>query len=169
MLKGLESRVKKAQESDVLPDWVSAKNVSLAAYEYIRELKKERLNYIKRHNQLKDYKKKGHYQISGSEIARYIGVATTTLISTSSYSAAFKKYLGGINEELTQAKDSKLDTHKRTRMAGTQQRKKDEIKQELKSTRADLEKFMKNNAKEQVEQILGMLPLPIKRKLGLDV
>ena len=48
-----------AKKSRTLPNWVSDKNVSLAAYICINQMNEERITYINAHNQPKDYKKKG--------------------------------------------------------------------------------------------------------------
>ena len=168
-LKSLKKRAKEEEEENVLPDWVSPKNLTLAAYEHINQTKTERLRYIKRHNQPKDYKKKSLYQITASEVARELGAATTTLTSTSAYSPALKAYLQKINEELEQAKENKLKIHKRTLSGGLQQRKKDDLKQELKEAREELAHLKQYNALEQAREVFAAMPLPIKRKLGLDV
>jgi len=168
-LNNLKRRAKAATNNTPLPNWVSSKNISLIAYESINKLRDERLKYIAVHNQAKDYKKKTFYHISASEVARSINVATTTLISTSKYSVDLKGYLEEINQLLENAKEKKLETHCKTLSAGTKQHKKDEILQELQSTRAELEELKKRNATEQAKNILAVLSLPIKRKLGMDV
>lgn len=152
-----------------LPSWVSEKNVTLQAYEYLNNLKADKLEYIKSHVQLKYFKKKSSYLITASEVAREVNVATTTLISSSVYSIEFKKYLDSVNSELTEAKDNKLKTYKRTRSAGLQQQRKEELKVKLQEVRAELVEVKQRNAREQVERLLSELPLPIKRKIGLDV
>ena len=165
----LKRRAKVVESSKPAPDWVSAKNVSLAAYKCINRCKDERLKYISQHNKIMDYKKKGLYQINASEIARSIGAATPTLISTSAYSSGLKRYLDEVNQMLENVKDKKLKTHLKTLSGGLKQRKKDELRLELQSIRVELEALKKSNAIEQAEKVLASLSLPIKQKLGMNV
>ena len=150
-----------------LPNWVSEKNVTLAAYKYIEQLKTDKLDFIAKHNKVNDYKAKGNYQITASEVARHIKVATTTLISTSAYSKALKSHLDIINSELENTKESKLNKHKKTLDSGLKQRRKDEIRIELQNTKIELKNLKKKNAIEQAKVVLESLGLPIKQKLGI--
>lgn len=151
-----------------LPDWVSTKNVSLAAYECINQFKVERLKYISIHNKAKDYKKKGLYLITATEVAKFIGTATTTLICTSAYSSKLKSYLDKVNSELEVEKELKLSKHLKTLSAGMKQRKKEEISKELQLLREELTILKTKNVETQIEKILNTLSLPVKQKLGIN-
>ena len=151
------------------PEWVSDKNASFRAYECINKLKELRAKYISQHNQPKDFIKRGDYQITASEVAREISLAKTTLIVSSAYSPALKKYLAEVNEELDQLKDKKLEANKRRQSSGVRQKKKDQIAEELQKTRAKLDEVTKRNAVAQIEAVLAALPLPIKHQLGMNV
>ncbi|WAK04345.1 hypothetical protein [Methylobacter sp. YRD-M1] len=166
MLKRLAKQEKTTAK---IPEWVSEKNASFRAYECINRLKELRVKYISLHSQPKDFIKKGAYQITASEIAREISIAKTTLIVSSAYSSALKKYLAEVNEELEQLKDRKLDGYKRRQSGGVRQRKKDEIAEELMKTRTKLDEVTKRNAVAQIEVVLAALPLPIKHQLGMSV
>lgn len=168
-LEHLKKRAKEAENNKTRPEWVSDTNITSKAYESINNLKSERLQYISQNNKAKNYVKKSLYQISASEVAKSIEVATTTLISTSKYSVGLKNYLKAVNQELEAAKEKKLEKHLNTLSAGIRQRKKDEIVLELQKTRAELDELKKRNALEQVKLVLESLPLPIKRSLGLNV
>lgn len=165
----IKRRIANSNKESEQPDWVSAKNLSLAAFNSINQLKVERLNYIAIHNKVNDYKKKRLYQIYASEIARLIGSATTTLISTSAYSVALKNYLDDVNLELNNEKVKKLKTHSKTLSAGVKQRKKDELLSELQYTKFELQRLKHANALEQAQQVLSTLSLPIKQKLGISI
>lgn len=165
-LKKISRRVK---SNIPIPTWVKDTNISRKAYNTINQSKIEKLQYISTHNLSIAYKRKKDYLIVASDIARKLGVAPTTLISTSSYSIELKNYIDQINQELLIAKDAKLKTHKKTLSGGTKQRKKDELRLELQKTKLILDKLQKQNAKEQVEYVLQELPLPLKRILGLNV
>jgi hypothetical protein len=166
ILKRLAQEKSKAQ---IMPAWVSKKNASFLAYECINRLKELRSQYISLHNEPKYFDKKGNYQITAAEVAREINIAKTTLTVTSAYSPALKKYLDDANKELEQLKDRRLDGYKRRQSGGIQQKKKDEIAEELQKIRAKLDEVTKRNAAAQVECVLAALSLPIKRQLGLDV
>lgn len=168
-INAIKRRNKLIDNDSSLPTWVSSKNVSLKAYNCINRLKLERLEYISKNNKSKDYIKKSLYQISASEIARIIGAATTTLISTSAYSSGLKSYLDETNQILIQEKEAKLIKHVASLNKGIKQRKKDEIVEKFQEVRTELELLKKLNASEQVEYTLKSLPLPIKQKLGLNL
>lgn len=166
-LNYLTKRAISKNNKSALPDWVSEKNATLLAYKNIIQLKAEKLEYIAKHNQAIDYKKKGNYQITAAEVARNIKIATTTLISTSAYSTDLKLFLESINKDLESRKSTTLNTHKRTLAAGMKQRKKDEIRVELQKAKAELGELKKKNATEQVKYVLNALSLPVKQKLGI--
>lgn len=168
-LKSL-SKIAYSKSKDLnLPCWVSEKNITFAAYEYINQLKTEKLDYIAKHNKVNDYKAKGNYQITASEVARHIKVATTTLISTSAYSKELKNYLDSINMKLDEEKSLRLIKHSKTLSSGFRQHKKDEIRIELQNTRKELEELKHKNAIEQATLVLKSLALPIKQKLGINI
>lgn len=168
-LEALIRRQKIAELNKQWPDWVSDKNNSLKAFERINHLKIDRLEYISRHIKFKDYKKRGNYQISASEVARDIGLATTTLISTSAYSKGLKKYLDTCNSYLESEKEIRLKTHSKTLSDGLKQKKKDEIRIELQKIRGELIEVKKLNALDQSKEIIQQLALPLKQKLGFDI
>jgi hypothetical protein len=87
----------------------------------------------------------------------------------SKYAPGLKAYLERVNQELEDAKEKKIDTHKRTLSAGTNKRKKDEITSELQQIRAERDELKERNALDQATQVLKALPLPIIRTLGLNV
>jgi len=151
-----------------LPSWVSKKNVTFDAYQCIKKLQLDRLRYISAHNKSSHFKAKKLYQISASEVARDIGCATTTLISTSAYSVCLKEYLVTVNKELDSEKNKKLSRHKRTLASGMKQRKKDELTKELQAVKKERDKLKKQNVEEQVLSVLNAISLPVKYKLGID-
>lgn len=167
-LKNLAKIAKEKSNNLQLPNWVSEKNITFFAFQYMNQLKKIKLDFIAKHNKVNDFKAKGTYQITASEIARHINVATTTLISTSAYSKELKNYLDLINSELEATKVLKLSKHKKTLNAGLKQHKKDEIRIELQNTKKELHELKARNAIEQATIILKSLGLPIKQKLGIS-
>lgn len=166
-LKNLIKIAEAKSNNSELPNWVSEKNITIFAFNYINQLKKGKLDFIGKHNKVNDFRVKGKFHISASEIARHINVATTTLISTSAYSKDLKSYLDSVNVELEKAKELKFSKHKKTLHAGLKQHKKDEIRIELQITRKELKELKEKNAIEQARLILESLGLPIKHKLGI--
>lgn len=165
----IKKRVNDKKNNPHNPSWVSDTNITLKVYELINKLKSERLQYIQNHNNKTDYQKKKLYQITVLEIAKTLQVASSTLTSKSKYAPGLTAYLESVNQELEEAKEKKLETHRRTLSAGTHKRKKDEVVSELQNTRGELEELKKRNALDQATRVLKALPLPIKRTLGLNV
>lgn len=168
----LDNLIKRANEKfsgSEAPEWVSTKNITFAAYQYINQLKTEKSDFIAKHNKVNDYKTKGTYQITASEVARHIKVATTTLISTSAYSKDLKSYIDSINSKLEEEKLLRLSKYKKTLSSGLRQHKKDEIRIDLQNTKKELDELKQKNAFEQATLVLKSLSLPIKQKLGIDI
>ena len=168
-LKSLSKIAESKSKEILLPSWVSKKNITFAAYQYINQLKIVKLDFIAKHSKVNDYKAKGNYQITASEVARHIEVATTTLISTSVYSKDLKSYLDSINTKLQEEQLFRLSKHKKTLSSGLRQQKKDEIRIDLQNTRKELEELKRKNAIEQATLVLKSLALPIKQKLGINI
>lgn len=169
MLEILELKAKEARQKIQIPSWVSDKNITLNAYNVTMNLMEEKKLYIKSKKNISDFKVGKHYQISASEIARKLGVSTSTITSKSSYSKDLYDFIKEKNLELKEEMGKVLDRHQKTLGAGVKQRKKDAILLELKSVKNELEILRKLNAVDQVKNILNAIPLPVKRKLGIDV
>lgn len=150
------------------PAWVSSNNLSQKAYDKINELKLARMTYINGHNKAHDFKTKKNWQISAGELARTLGAAKTTLISTSAYSKRLKEFLDSTNESLALEKDKKLKKHINTLQAGIKQRKKDALILEIRALKEELAALRELNARLQVQEVISSLSLPVKQKLGLN-
>ena len=87
------------------PDWVSGKNASLKAWQYVEELKKEKALYIKRHHKVTDFLTQKTHQIKGSDVAGALSISRASLMNTSNYSTHFREYLDSVNAELKAAKE----------------------------------------------------------------
>ena len=170
VLDYLKKRVEESLKEQVpeQPEWVSDKNISLKAWQYVEQLKKVKTLYIKRHHNITDYLTKKPYQIKGSEIANDLNINRSSLMNTSNYSPHFKKYLDGVNEELEAAKEAKLKNLKKSPSRGSIRNSKKELvlaNTELRRRVAELEA---QKTEELVYRAFDLLPLPIKRKLGID-
>lgn len=162
----LSQHLKGKKKTKKFPDWVSEDNLSMKAVEKIEELKILRLHYINSHNKVSEYKIKKNWQISAGEVARSIGAAKTTLISTSTYSKELKTFLDLANKSLDEAREKKLSVHKRTLQAGIKQKKKEELIDQVQMLRSELNKLRKENVEKQIQEIIKGLSLPVKKKLG---
>ncbi|MGM0783576.1 MAG: hypothetical protein ACQEUM_05665 [Pseudomonadota bacterium] len=166
----LKKRVEEAasEQETQHPDWVSDKNASLKAWEYVEQLKKDKALYIKRHHKITDFLAQKDYLIKGSDVASALKISRASLMNTSSYSPHFRKYLDSVNAELSAAKQAKIQKTKKAPSRGSIRNRKDELveaNKELKKRLSDLES---QKTEELVRHAFDQLPLPIKKKLGID-
>lgn len=166
----LKNRVEEAasQQEPERPDWVSDRNASLKAWQYVEELKKEKSLYVKRHHKVTDYLTQKTYQIKGADVASALGINRASLMNTSSYSPHFKKYLDSVNAELSAAKEAKILKARKPSSRGSIRNSKDELvraNSELKKRVVELEA---QKTEELVRYAFDQLPLPVKKKLGID-
>lgn len=166
----LKKRVEEAdsQKKAEHPSWVSDTNASLKAWQYVEELKKQKSLYIKRHHRATDYLTQKTYQIKGSDIASALCINRASLMNTSSYSPHFKKYLDSVNSELAAAKEARILKAQKASSRGSIRNSKDELVQantELKKRVAELDA---QKTEELVRYAYDQLPLPVKKKLGID-
>ncbi|KZY65919.1 hypothetical protein A3735_07550 [Oleiphilus sp. HI0061] len=151
-----------------LPDWVSEENASLLAWQYIEEQKREKTLYIKTHNKIGDFQQKSSYKIFGSSVAKAAGVARNTLFENDTYSEQLIIYLSDINDKLLQAKDQKLKSSQNTKSRGTIRNSKDELLRINESLKSRVKELENQKTEELVRRAFDELPLPVKKKLGID-
>ena len=166
-LKKLAEESSKIQDV-ALPKWVSNNNASLKAWQYVEQLKKEKALYIKRHHNITDYLTKKPYQIKGSDIATSLKISRSSLMNTSKYSPDFKNYLDGVNEELEIAKEAQLKKAKDSPSRGSIRNSKEELVRVNTELRKKVDELVAQKTEEIVRRAFDQLPLPIKRKLGID-
>ncbi len=150
------------------PDWASERNASLKAWQYVEGQKKEKARYIKRHHKITDYQIQKPYQIKGSEVAKALNMNRSSLMNTSAYSEDFKTYLDDVNTELEASKNAKLKKSRKSPSRGSIRNSKSELVQsndELKKRVTELES---QKTEELVRYAFDQLPLPVKKKLGID-
>jgi phosphomannomutase len=149
------------------PDWVSSKNATLRAWEYVEQLKKEKMLYIKRHHKITDFITQKTYQIKGAEVALALNINRASLMNTSNFSPKFRVYLESVNSELEASKEAKLKKHKSSSRGPIKSSKDDlvAINKKLKKRVAELEKL---KTEKLVRYAFDQLPLPVKQKLGID-
>lgn len=159
-----ENKIK--ERVDDMPSWVKATNGSHKAYLTAEKLFNERMLYIQKHNLNSHYRNKKSYQISGSEVASIAKISKPTLLSTSSYSEAFKVHLAKLNEELKRAKEDRLNSSKRIRSRGPIARPKDELVNEVAQLKKQVAELQRLNAIDQVESAFSRLGPEIRTSLG---
>ncbi|MDO6486260.1 hypothetical protein Q4503_01020 [Colwellia sp. 6_MG-2023] len=141
------------------PDWVSAGNVSVHAYNEIENLKKVRMRSIAISKSKSDLNKKSNYQISKAEVARAIGVKPQPLFhsDTTTYSEKLLIFINDVNLELVEKRELKLNRSKN----GISSRTKEDI----------VSGFKKQNKTliEQKESMIDELYKKFKAELSFDV
>ena len=170
VLEYLENRVAKEVEVEILsaPDWASSKNSSLKAWQFVEKQKNEKAKYIKNHFKSSDFVTQKTFQIKGADVANALNISRASLMNTSQYSIHFKEYLDSVNEKLMSSKDAKLRKIKKKPSRGSIRSNKNELVRantKLKKRVAELET---QNIEDLVKRTFDQLPLPIKRKLGID-
>lgn len=150
------------------PDWVSESNASLKAWKYVEEVKKEKGLYIKRHHKVTNFLTQKTYQIKGSEVASALNMNRATLMNTSTYSKDFAKYLDEVNNTLEASKNEKLKKSGKSPSRGSIRNSKDELVQANTKLRKQLAELESQKTEELVRFAFDQLPLPIKKKLGID-
>ncbi|WP_210398131.1 hypothetical protein [Motiliproteus sediminis] len=150
------------------PSWVTDQNASLRAWEYVEQLKKEKALYVKRHHKVTDYLTKKAYQIKGADVANALNISRASLMNTSSYSPHFRDYLDNVNAELEAAKETKLRTAQKSTSRGSIRSRKDELVQANAELRKKVTELEKQKTEELVRYAFDQLPLPVKKKLGID-
>jgi len=150
------------------PSWVSDRNASLKAWQYVEEIKKEKALYIKRHNKVTNFLIQKTYQIKGSEVALALEMNRSTLMNTSSYSEDFATYLNDINDELEVAKNTKLEKSRKSTSRGTVRSSKDELVEANRKLKDRVDELESQKTEELVRYAFDQLPLPVRKKLGID-
>lgn len=168
VLKYIEDRKKEDLSESNLPSWVSKDNASFLAWKYVEKCKNEKLLYIESNYKSTDFVNKGSYQIRATDVAAFINVHRTTLVSNSSYSDNFREYLVDVNSYLSMKKESVIKSAKFSPSRGSVRSSKNtlvEINKDLKKRILELES---KNIEKAVIHAFDMLPLPIKAKLGIE-
>lgn len=148
-----------------LPLWVSADNLSLKAYRLIQELRLEKLLYIANNSKKSDFKRVGRFTINQSEVAKFLGCSPQGLFSstTSNYSADLTDYFNGVNKELEEKKELRIELKKR----GLQNRSKDQLISEVKQQKNESRINFEQTAEKAYSLLKSEMPLDLKRKLGV--
>ncbi len=152
-----------SSELKKLPDWVSDANSSLAAYEAIQSLYKEKLRYIRNHSKKSHYTKKNSYLMSKSEVARAAGLTKPNAIFHSvDYAPALTKEFNSKNALLAASKEKAL----RSRSNSIKDLSKKELQSELRG-RDRYKEISELKADEVLDLTLERLPMSVKKQLHL--
>lgn len=159
----VDSFNKTKRKPEALPQWVSDKNSSLAAYRAIQMLYKEKMGFIRLHRKKSHYTKKGDYQISKSEVARKAGKAKpNALFHSVDYAEYLTKALKDKNQALLEAKNKALEGRSSNNQALT----KDELTSKLRG-RERYKELAELKADEVLSLALERLPFDVKKQLKL--
>jgi hypothetical protein len=170
VMEYLKKRVEEAssEQEPEHPDWVYDKNSSLKAWQYVEQLKKEKALYIKRHHKVTNFLTQKKYQIKGSEVAAALHMNRATLMNTSTYSKDFAKYLDEVNSVLEVAKNAKIEKYRKSSSRGSIKSNKDELVQANKKLKDRVDELESQKTEELVRYAFDQLPLPVRKKLGID-
>lgn len=165
--KRVETKEKADEEEVGRPNWVSEKNASAKAWRTTEALKLEKRLFIKRHKSPTNFLVKKHYQIKGSEVAKSAGINRTALMNTSTYSEMFRQYLADVNAELEEEKNARLRRAENPTAGGVHRSRKQDLVDRI---RKDEQKIteLEQRISESFDEIFEKLPLPIKKKLGIE-
>jgi len=148
---------------ELLPDWVSDSNSSLAAYQAIQSFYKEKMQYIRKHHKKSHYKEKSSYHISKSEVARAAGLQKPNAIFHSvSYASKLTIELNNKNAKLATSKEKAL----LARNSSIKNLSKKELQSELKG-RNRYKEIAELKADEVISLTLKRLPVNVKKQLNL--
>lgn len=153
---------------DERPSWVSTENFSYPAWKYTEELRLLKSKYIKQHYKATDFVVKGNFQIRGADIAAHLKINRSSLMNTSSFSKMFREYLDEVNNDLMRQKESRIQKSKRHPSRGSIESSKDQLLQANTKLKKRVEELESQNIEDLVQRTFDQLPLPLKRKLGID-
>ncbi|MCC9660705.1 hypothetical protein LPA49_09000 [Pseudoalteromonas sp. MB41] len=166
--KELAEKAEQKVLEEQTPSWVNKNNASLVAYNETERLRCERIMFINKHSRAINFRSKKNYQISGREVARAVGISASTLLTTSTYSGEFTKYLGDINKELEKKKNQRIAKVVKSKSRGPIVQSKDELVEKVKKLEAKVKYLESKNVIEQVEQAVNMLHPEIANILVLN-
>jgi hypothetical protein len=150
-------------EELTLPNWATPNNSSLAAYNAIQSIYKERLEYIRTHKKKAHFSKKYTYQINKSEVARAIGKnKPNAIFHTVEYAESLTKEFIDKNEALLLAKNKSTASGN----SGLNQKTKSDLVADLKK-RDRYKEIAESRADEILDLTLSRLSLDTKIQLGL--
>ena len=171
MLKYLKDKKEKSKKDKKLapPDWASERDSSFAkAWEYVEKNKNTKTRYIKSHFKVTDLSKKKYYQFSGTEICNALTIDRITLMNTSNASPHFRQYLDEVNDELARRRDKKLKEIKNSSSRGSVRSNKSELVKANTELKKRVGKLEAQKTEEIVSRVFDELPLPVKKKLGIN-
>lgn len=159
----------KAELKDKMPEWVSAQNASLAAYNAINSLKKEKFAYISKHKTATAFRIAKKFQVQKKEVADAVGATTQAIFYASSYSEKLIEHLqgkdgnGGVNGELMKRKDERISKSR----TGLASKSKSEVYSTAQEAMKRIKELEMQNAAAQLELAIAKLPINVRVKLKL--
>ncbi|MCG9692024.1 hypothetical protein L1D55_09720 [Vibrio sp. Isolate22] len=158
------------QQPEELPNWVSAENKSLEAWQALQTLEKARQAYIKSHRKPEDFKKTSLWQIRISAVAKAIAVQPSYLDLNRGvkWSSNFREALDKCNKGLAKNKENRVETYRKNKTNGLAAKKRDEVDALVRLLRKENEALNNKLSEISLEGIRVILSLPVKKALNLD-
>ena len=164
----------KAETENELHDWISEDNPSLAAYNAINNIKKEKYAYISKHKTATKFRVAKTFQVQKSEVALIVDITTQSLFYCLSFSEELLEYLegkkdqkgvrqGGVNGELMKRKNERI-AKPRTGLAS---KSKKEVYVTAQTANSRIKELEAQNAEGQLKLAIKKLPLTVRDKLKL--
>lgn len=153
-------------EEELMPTWVSDKNASMKAFLAVKELFQIKSKYIETSRTKANFTRVSDWQISVSEVAKYISVSRVTIGSTANYARDLKKHIAEVNQQLSSQKSQVEKKIKKAQQNGRKARRKSEILKLNQQLRQELEELEKRQTVELLERTVEKLPLPVRQALG---
>lgn len=151
-----------SNQKEILPEWISENNSSLKAYRKINKLKLDKLDYIKKHSKVSDYKLKSNYKISNKALIDALQMSRTGLFGEqNSYAGSLKRYLGSTNDELEKKKSGRL------KKGGLLAKDKKTVVKKAQSLQQEYDALKNKKLSEFYDDLVNKMPIKDRQKLGL--
>lgn len=157
------------KEAERRPKWVSEGNSSVAVYDALLALVKEKEDYINSHRHATHFKSKNSYQITGRAVARRASLSSTTVLRSSSYSKDFMDYLNVVvNPALLKKKDERVKKFSSvTKSRGRYESTKAQLVEVTSYLNDRVKALEKKDTEKQVNAVINKLRPEIRKLLFL--
>lgn len=154
---------------DSRPEWVhdDKEHTTYKAWEAIIMFAEEKERGIKAYGKVADSKTpKSLYEIKKADVARYVGLSSSSIFRMSSFSNDIRDFLKAENECLAELYEKEQRKQiNRQAVKGTRSKKKEDLVDDVQDLRALVKELECRNVKETLDLLLSQLPLDLQRQL----
>jgi hypothetical protein len=159
----LDNELAEIEQRIELPDWASDDDKSGGAYRALKQLQKERENYINTHRNEDDFKTKHSFQLFRVDIAAKVGVSMQPLFYQMDFSTKLNDEFKGINKTLKKAMLRRLPKKNNAISA----KSRSELVTLVQNQNTEIDKKENKDVEELLKLTLSKLTADVKRKLKL--